>query len=92
MHCYGLAGYDHREERLQLSTMAKSRTLPHSLVARAKVVLRSAEGETNTQIAERLNDLPGYSNDLFATHQLTVTINPTSVTVSKDGLSSTYPH
>ena len=42
------------EERLQLSTMAKSRTLPHSLVARAKVVLRSAEGETNTQIAERL--------------------------------------
>ena len=27
------------EERLQLSTMAKSRTLPHSLVARAKVVL-----------------------------------------------------
>jgi putative transposase len=42
------------EERLQLSAMAKSRTLPHSLVARAKVVLWSVEGENNTQIAERL--------------------------------------
>ncbi len=34
--------------------MANSRTLPHSLVARAKVVLWSVKGETNTQIAERL--------------------------------------
>jgi putative transposase len=42
------------EERLQLSAMANSRTLPHSLVARAKVVLWSVKGETNTQIAERL--------------------------------------
>ncbi len=32
----------------------RSRTLPHALVARAKVVLWSAEGVSNTDIASRL--------------------------------------
>ena len=42
------------EEREQLSSLVRSRTLPNALVARARVVLWSAEGESNTQIAERL--------------------------------------
>lgn len=42
------------EERLQLRSLAGSRTLPHALVARAKLVLWSSDGETNTQIARRL--------------------------------------
>ena len=61
------------EERLQLSTMAKSRTLPNSLVARAKVVLWSAKGETNTQIAERLeltNATVGKWRKRFIDHRL----------------------
>ena len=41
-------------EREQLSSLARSRTLPSALVARAKVVLWSAEGESNTHIAGRL--------------------------------------
>ncbi len=32
----------------------RSRTLPHAIVARAKVVLWSAEGASNTEIASRL--------------------------------------
>jgi putative transposase len=42
------------EEQTQLNRFATSRTLPHSLVSRAKVVLWSAEGQTNTKIADRL--------------------------------------
>src|SRR5689334_11552362 len=42
------------DEREQLSGLTRSRTLPTALVARAKVVLWSADGESNTQIAERL--------------------------------------
>jgi transposase len=42
------------DERQQLSSLARSRTLSNSLVARAKVVLWSADGESNTQIADRL--------------------------------------
>jgi putative transposase len=42
------------DERIQLSSLARSRTLPHALVARAKLVLWSAEGESNSQIATRL--------------------------------------
>ena len=41
-------------EREQLSSLAGSRSLPSALVARAKVVLWSAEGQSNTQIAGRL--------------------------------------
>src|SRR3984885_14511945 len=42
------------DERIQVSSLAKSRTLPHAIVARAKVVLWSAEGASNTEIASRL--------------------------------------
>ena len=42
------------DERVQLSSLARSRSLPHALVARAKVVLWSAEGASNTEIADRL--------------------------------------
>jgi putative transposase len=43
------------DETTQLKSLATSRTLPHSLVSRAKVVLWSAEGQTNTAIANRLH-------------------------------------
>jgi transposase len=42
------------DERIQVSSLTKSRTLPHAIVARAKVVLWSAEGSSNTEIANRL--------------------------------------
>jgi putative transposase len=42
------------EERTQLKALSTSRTLPHSLVSRAKAVLWSAEGRSNTEIAGRL--------------------------------------
>ena len=38
----------------QLRSLACSRTLPHALVARARLVLRSADGQSNSQIARRL--------------------------------------
>jgi len=41
-------------ERAQLKNLAASRTLPHALVRRARVVRWSAEGQSNTEIAERL--------------------------------------
>ena len=41
-------------ERTQLTSFARSRSLPASLSARARIVLRSADGEANTSIAERL--------------------------------------
>src|SRR5712692_7774165 len=42
------------EEQAQLSALAASRSLPHALVARAKLVLWAARGESNSAIAERL--------------------------------------
>ena len=42
------------EERQQLSGFAASRSLPHSLVARARLVLWAAEGVANQEIAVRL--------------------------------------
>jgi putative transposase len=42
------------DERTQVSSLAQSRTLPHAIVSRAKVVLWSAEGASNTEIASRL--------------------------------------
>ena len=42
------------DEQTQLRSLAASRSLPHSLVARAKLVLWSAQGQSNTQIAVRL--------------------------------------
>src|SRR5277367_6506292 len=42
------------EEQAQVSALAASRALPHALVARAKLVLWAAQGESNSMIAERL--------------------------------------
>jgi putative transposase len=43
------------EEREELSGFAASRSLPHALVSRAKLVLWSGEGVSNSEIAERLD-------------------------------------
>ena len=42
------------DELTQLRSLAGSRTLPHALVARARLILWSADGQSNTQIARRL--------------------------------------
>ena len=42
------------DERIQLASLAGSRSLSYAIVARANVVLWSAEGMTNTEIAGRL--------------------------------------
>ena len=42
-------------EEAELRGFATSRSLPHALVARAKLVLWSAEGKSNTEIASQLN-------------------------------------
>jgi transposase len=42
------------EEHAQLSALAASRSLPHAIVARAKLVLWAAQDESNGAIAERL--------------------------------------
>ncbi len=42
------------EERSQLLAIARSRSLPHGIVRRAKIVLASADGETNKDIAKRM--------------------------------------
>jgi putative transposase len=43
------------EERLQLSALAKSRSLPHGLVQRVRLVLMAADGLSSTAIAEHLD-------------------------------------
>jgi putative transposase len=43
------------EEQETLTGFASSRSLPHALVSRARVVLWSVEGISNAEIAERLN-------------------------------------
>src|ERR1700733_11717107 len=43
------------EERRELSGFASSRSLAHALVARAQLVLWSADGVSNAVIGERLN-------------------------------------
>ena len=42
------------DERTQLRSWGHSRTLPHALVSRARLVLWAAQGQTNSQIARRL--------------------------------------
>lgn len=43
------------EQRMQLLTLSHSRSVPHGLVERAKIVLLAAEGLTNSDVAERLH-------------------------------------
>ncbi len=40
--------------REDLDTLANSRSMPHALVERARIILLSAEGKTNTAIADKL--------------------------------------
>jgi putative transposase len=42
------------EQRLQLVTLSHSRSIPHGLVERAKIILLAAQGLTNSEVAERL--------------------------------------
>jgi putative transposase len=42
------------EERVQLQSVASSRSMPHALVMRAQLVLMAAEGVSNTAIADTL--------------------------------------
>ena len=61
------------EEQAQLSALAASRSLPHALVARAKLVLWAARGESNNAIAERLGwSLPtvGKWRQRFVQHRI----------------------
>jgi putative transposase len=41
-----------QEQRTQLESFGRSRSLPHALVVRAQIVLLAAEGKKNTEIAE----------------------------------------
>jgi putative transposase len=43
------------DERLQLESIAASRSIAHGLVVRAKIVLLSADGNSNTAIADKLH-------------------------------------
>ena len=43
-----------QEQRAQLESLASSRSLPHGLVTRVRIILRSAQGLTNRSIAGRL--------------------------------------
>lgn len=43
------------DEQTQLRSLTASRTLPHALVARAKLVLWAAQKKSNTEIADRLH-------------------------------------
>ncbi len=43
------------QEHEQLTSMVRSRSLPHGLVTRAQIVLLAAEGTTNSEIAEKVN-------------------------------------
>ena len=42
------------DEVSQLQSLAGSRTLPHSIVQRAQIILACAAGETNTAMANRI--------------------------------------
>jgi putative transposase len=46
------------EEREQLNSIANSRSLPHGLARRARIVLLAADGMPNVAIAERVNISP----------------------------------
>lgn len=43
------------EQRMQLVSLSRSRTVPHGLVERANIVLLAAQGMSNTEISERLH-------------------------------------
>ena len=84
-------------ERAHLTALAASRTLPYSHVRRAQIILRSAEGETDTAIAERFGvtiQTVGHWRRRFHRHGLAGLSDaprsgqPTSVRVRPGGCSS----
>lgn len=46
------------EDQLQLNAIANSRSMPHGVVTRARIVLMAAEGENNRDIAEKVSLSP----------------------------------
>jgi hypothetical protein len=46
------------EERAELERRVACYTLPHKVVQRAKMILYAAEGQSNTEIARRLETAP----------------------------------
>ena len=61
------------EERSQLQSFARSRSLPAALSARASIVLGSAEGEPNKSIALRLKLTKGTAGkwrERFVQHRI----------------------
>ena len=46
------------QEKEQLTSIARSHSLPYGLVTRAKIVLMAAEGSANREIAEKINLSP----------------------------------
>ena len=46
------------QEHEQLTSLVRSRSLPHGLVTRAQIVLMAAEGVPNNQIAEKVGLSP----------------------------------
>ncbi|MEM2117325.1 MAG: helix-turn-helix domain-containing protein, partial [Thermoplasmata archaeon] len=47
-----------KEEFAQLNSISNSRSLPHGLVNRARIVLMAAEGATNREIAQKVQLSP----------------------------------
>ena len=41
-------------EKVELASFANSRTLPHALVQRARIILAAANGQTNIEIAQEV--------------------------------------
>ena len=42
-------------DRLQLRALVRSRSMPHSLVRRARIVLLSGEGQSNREVARTIS-------------------------------------
>ena len=53
-------------QREQLESLANSRSLPAGLVSRAKIVLLSASGNTNLEIAQQLEMSKRYGGQVAA--------------------------
>ena len=52
------------EARVQLESMVRSRSLPHPLVRRAKIVLFAADGMNNKEISEKLAVFWGHGGNV----------------------------
>ncbi len=55
------------EQRDQLNGIARSTTMPHALVQRARMILASAEGLTNAAVARRVGRHPAHRQQVAPT-------------------------